>query len=168
MSAKAAGGRPDGRSGATAGETILLALAVVGGSAAIAAFPLFLRAPWLVLGVPLALGATARLRGSRALEVAAGVVTAVLVIAVVAEIGQVLVLIQAAGAVAALYLVGTTLMQRDRVAAGIWLVATCIGLIGGFMAIEASMATAVAAVATMTVIAVVGSLVRLRMVARQR
>jgi hypothetical protein len=155
-------------------EFVLQIMAVLGGSGAVAALPLLAtivagQAPpqlqLIVFAFPLALAAVGRLREKRSWQIAAAVLVVLLVVAFLFSIGELAVLLLAAGAIGSLILVGKYLLDHDRIAGGAWLAAGSIATIGGFAALAAG-ATGVAA--TVGVVVLLGAAIALARLRRTR
>lgn len=162
---------PDG--GRLSEELVLQAMAILGGSGAVAALPLLSaiatgEAPpqlqLIVFSFPLALAAVGRLRGIRWWQITAAAFAAVLVLSMMFA-PSVAVLLIAAGAIGALVTVGRYLLDHDRIGAGVWLTTGSVAVIGGFTGLGAGASGVAAGVAVVVVAGAAVALLRLRRVA---
>lgn len=114
----------------------LLAIAVLGGALSVAAYPMTVATPQavaMVFLVPVALVAVGRLRRQRGVQILAGVVLGLLVVGFVFGVGELVIVVMAGGPLVTIYYVGTFLLGLDRVGGAVWLLATTIALVAGFL-----------------------------------
>lgn len=180
--AKESVGNPD------AEELALQIMALFGGAGAVAALPLLValtegRAPQQVLALvfafPLAMIAIGRLDdrpwAQRVGAIAAGLLAATLLFsrAIAGTLAGTILStavpgILALGALVAMVLVGRYALEQDRLGGGVWLIATSIALIGGFLGLGAGAGGVVGAIGGVLLLGCAVALQRLRVQARQR
>ncbi len=160
----------------TKDERALRVISIIGGSMAAVSLTLVIAYPFaqaLMFTIPVVMATTARLAGRRTLERAALVLGVVMFASYAAGMSlalaswgaMVLVVVLVVGPLIVIYLVGELLASLDRLARLVWVTASSIALVGGFLGLQLSANAAVTVALPATVFGLTFTLLRLRRVA---